>query len=168
MTNLYSDSGILNYIKTIKNFDNTDVTDAIKNLPDYDNGTVSSTDIKNYIIEHYFYVEDSEKPSDWDDDKHGFIFSNPKTHEGSKDSTVYMLNNYKNNEEYGSIQKLTSSSEISLEKGQIAEISVWVKTANINFAKTDEKILLPIPFVPTILIILFLIPFYKKNNPHWK
>mgnify|MGYP003499640057 FL=1 len=43
-----------------------------------------------------------------------------------------MLNNYKSNESFGSIQKLTSSTEITLEKGQYAKISVWVKTANIN------------------------------------
>ncbi|MBE5737908.1 MAG: hypothetical protein E7348_05850 [Clostridiales bacterium] len=138
MTNLYADSGILNYIKNRYDFDNTDVTDAIKKLSG-ESDTVSSADIKNYIINHYFYVEDSEKPSDWDDSKHGFAFTNPETYEGSKDSTVYMLNNYKTNEEYGSIQRLTSSTEIALEKGQIAQISVWVKTANINADKTANS-----------------------------
>lgn len=132
MTNLYSDSGILNYVKSLKNFDNDDVTDAIKALKDDSSYTVSSTDIKNYIIEHYLYVDNDNLPSDWDADKHGVVFTNPGTYEGSQDSNVYMLNNYKTNEEFGSVQKLTSSSEIVLEKGQFAEVSVWVKTANIN------------------------------------
>lgn len=60
---------------------------------------------------------------------------NPGTHEGAVDGKMYMLNNYPQNQKYigkGTAQSLTSSKSITLEKGKIAKISVWVKTANIT------------------------------------
>ena len=68
-------------------------------------------------------------------------FVNPETHDGAADSFVYMLNNYSATYNFGTAQRLRSSTTVSVKKGEIYEISVWVKTnivsgdgANIRLA----------------------------------
>lgn len=63
------------------------------------------------------------------------LFTPSVRYDGMKDGKVYMLNNYPQNTTYigkGTAQTVTSSSNITLEKGKYAKISVWVKTANIT------------------------------------
>ena len=66
------------------------------------------------------------------------LFPNP-AREGAKDDFVYMLNNYRTSTYLGigTAQKITSSSEITLNKGEYGKITVWVKTANLSAANDD-------------------------------
>lgn len=127
LSNLYADSGILDYVKTKNNFDNEDVKTALNKQ------NASSSEIKNYIIDNYF---DASKATAETSSK--YLFKNPSKHADALDNSIYMMNNYRSNEAYGSIQKLSSSTEITLEKGQYAEISVFVKTANLNKVASED------------------------------
>lgn len=128
MNNAYSDNGLLNYIKARYGFDNDDIKDLLNNQ------SATATEIKEYIINHY--LDFSAKQDDYADT---YAFKNPGVREGATDTKIYMLNNYKNGESFGSIQTLTSTKTISLEKGQFAKVSVYVKTANINTDETLEN-----------------------------
>ena len=67
--------------------------------------------------------------------------TNPSKHPNAVDGKVYMLNNYSNNSSYigwGTAQTITSSSALTLNKGEIAKISVYVKTQNLS-AKGDPR-----------------------------
>ena len=127
LSNLYADSGILDYVKTKNNFDNEDVKTALNKQ------NATSSEIKNYIIDNYF---DASKATAETSSK--YLFKNPSKHADALDNSIYMMNNYRSGEAYGSIQKLSSSTEIKLEKGQYAEISVFVKTANLNKVASED------------------------------
>lgn len=131
MNALYKDSNIIDYIefqnKAGLKIDDTEYTD-IKNyvkalLKAQNNTTPSSSEIQEYIIENYFD-----------------IFANPSLHEGAKDDFVYMLNNYRTTayQQVGTSQKITSSSEITLNKGEYGKVSVWIKTQNITEKANGE------------------------------
>lgn len=126
LSNLYADTGILDYVKTKNNFDNAAVKNALNNQ------NATSSEIKNYIIDNYF---DESKATAETSNK--YLFKNPGKHQDALDNSVYMMNNYRSNEAYGSIQKLSSSTTITLEKGKYAEVSVFVKTANLNTGKSE-------------------------------
>ena len=129
MNILASDSGIRGFIQDAKNFNDSKIREWIKAQDGYDqNKTPTSTEIKEYIVKNYLYDKDAD-PANTD-----YVFNNPGTHDGATDNKVYMLNNYKSSNQYGrgTIQKLTSSSSVVLNKGEYAEISVWVKTENLN------------------------------------
>jgi hypothetical protein len=122
---LYKDSNIIDHIEhkfkaemKIGDTDYTDVKNYVKALLKEETGnTPSSAEIQEYIIENYFD-----------------IFTNPSLHVGAKDDFVYMLNNYRTSsyQEIGTSQKITSSSEITLNKGEYGKVTVWVKTQNIT------------------------------------
>ena len=131
LNSLYSQTGILEYVKT--KAINEDSTDDLKDYSTFESvikskikeqdswedkdKSPSSSDVKKYVVENYFKK----------------YLKNPNTHTDATDDKVYMLNNYvKGSIGYGSIQKLTSSTEITLNKGEFAKVSVWVKTANLN------------------------------------
>ncbi len=68
-------------------------------------------------------------------------FPSPSTHDG-KGKNVLMINNiterYEDN--IGTAQKTTSSTTVTLEKGEYGYVSVWVKTVNIeNSSVSDAK-----------------------------
>ena len=71
-----------------------------------------------------------------DEEKQASILTNfpsPKTHDGES-KKVLMLNNYTNyyKDGSGTAQKTTSSTTVTLEKGEFGKLSVWVKTANLQ------------------------------------
>lgn len=63
---------------------------------------------------------------------------NPGVHEGAKeeDTGLLMLHNYLSKDAWGTAQKYTSSSTITLQPGLSAELSVWVKTSDLTYATT--------------------------------
>lgn len=126
---LATDSGIRGFIQDAKNFNDSTVREWIKAQEGYDQSkTPTSTEIKEYIVKKYLYDKDAD-PSTTQ-----YVFNNPGVHDGATDNKVYMLNNYKSSNQIGrgTVQKLTSSTSIVLNKGEYAEISVWVKTENLN------------------------------------
>lgn len=76
----------------------------------------------------------------YQDDK-GNLFTDEK-HTTPYESHVLMLHNYLNSNRYGTAQYYTSVS-VTLEKNTAAEISVWVKTANLTYStgslNADDK-----------------------------
>ncbi len=128
LTSFYGDPGILEYVKAKEGL--TDVSAIQRKTKEYlkeenpdlsDDYTPSADDVKNFFAKKLF-------PD---------YFPNPGVHAGEhtqkQDSMIYMLNNYKTGEVgSGSVQKLTSSKEITLNKGQYAKVSVWVKTLNLD------------------------------------
>ena len=110
LSELYSDSDFLKYLGVNK----TDIKNQLKD----ENQPSETEDIKNYVIENYI------KPK----------FPNPGYADGSLDRIVYMMNNYAtvNSASVGLSQKITSTSEVTLEKGENAKITVWVLTQNIT------------------------------------
>lgn len=137
MTSLYSDNGIISYVKNKKGLTDDEtvkqmVRESLGKESDY---KPTTAEIKQFIIDNYL-----DMPENVDASKiPNYLFTNPKTHQGATDNKVYMLNNYKSsNIGIGSVQSLTSASEITLEKGEYASVSVWVKTANLNLTESAK------------------------------
>ena len=132
MTSLYKDEGLLSYVKHINDFDDNDIRDIIKDGDS--NKTVSTEEVREYIIKNYFFNAEDQNPGD----KYSFL--NPGTHASDVDNKVYMLNNYVRDDlNYGCVQTVTSSTEVTLKRGEYAKISVWVKTANLNTTQTIKN-----------------------------
>ena len=138
MASLYKDEGLLKYVKHINEFDDSDIRNIIKG--DDSSKAVTTDEIKEYIINHYF------KQSADDQDKGiKYAFLNPSVHGEATDNKVYMLNNYVSNAlNYGCVQTVSSSTAITLNRGEYAKVSVWVKTANLNTAETERNYNKPI------------------------
>ncbi len=111
----------------------TEIKQEVKNSEKYnpdgdEDYTPTKEEIQEYVIDKYFknVTDTATAQSDW-------LFANPGTRPGATDKVVYMLNNYSKSGELGSgsAQKITSSSEITLNKGEYGKISVWVKTQNL-------------------------------------
>ena len=88
----------------------------------------SDTDFVNFL--DYKYKD--ETTEDEKKEYYASKFLNPETHDGAADNFVYMLNNYSATYDFGTAQRLTSSTSVSVKKGEIYKISVWVKTNIIN------------------------------------
>ncbi len=136
MSRLYKDDGLLKYVMHINNFDDNDIRDIIRNGNTSVN--VTTDEIKQFIIDNYFLQPDAPHPGINKPVKYAFL--NPGTHANDLDNKVYMLNNYVAGDfGYGCVQSLISSSEITLNKGEYAKVSVWVKTANLNVDNTSKN-----------------------------
>ncbi len=134
MPNLYKDDGLLSYVKHVNDIDDSKIKEIIREKEGDPNKAVTSSEIKQFIIDNYFLVPETKDPNTV------YAFENPGTHADDLDNKVYMLNNYvKNDLNYGCIQTLTSSNEITLNRGEYAKVSVWVKTANLNTDKTENR-----------------------------
>ena len=131
LNTLYSDSYFLNYFKIQYDFETSDVEKALDITSSDDD---YSTKLREYVIEHYFESEEIFKYGKVKNE-----FKNPGTHAGASDSKVYMLNNYlaKSKVGLGTAQNITSSSTVTLEKGEYGKITVWVNTQNVNGIYTD-------------------------------
>lgn len=109
---LYADADFANYIENEFGKSKDDIKTAIKadKGEDY---TVTDDDVAEYVAENYY--------------------KNPAKRADNADDYVYMLNNFrdKTHHQFGTAQKLTSASTLTLEKGKNYKITVWVKTANI-------------------------------------
>lgn len=121
LNSLYNDSAILNYLGTSKSEAKEEIK-AEKKAEGIDNYSPSNDEIKAHIIK-----------------KIEAKFVNPSIHTGAKDSMVYMLNNYltESLQGKGTSQKITSSTEVTLNKGEYVAITVWLKTVNLNGTSDD-------------------------------
>lgn len=117
LSNLYDDTDFLKYVRNVFDFTDEDVVKAIKAEKQNDSYSPTTQEKKEYITKTYLVN-----------------FVNPKTHEGAEDNAVYMLNNIASSTNYklGTAQKVTSSSTVTMDKGDVYKISVWVKTANLT------------------------------------
>ncbi len=127
LTTLYKDSDFVSYVR---NTYKAEITAAVgKDSP-------SDTELNDYIKEHKGYYEvDGSKVT---------YLSNPaadKT-EAQGDNYVYMLNNYAKSERFGfgTAQKVTSSSSVSVAAGKTYKLSVWVKTVNLTHTNDDSAL----------------------------
>ncbi|MBQ9485725.1 MAG: hypothetical protein IJU83_02685 [Clostridia bacterium] len=98
---------------------------------------------EDQAIAHYRTEKGDPEYTPTDDEKKDFYkteFTNPSTRAEAADaddkateSFVYMLNNYSTSlYGLGSAQRIRSGSTVSVKKGEIYEISVWVKTLIFN------------------------------------
>lgn len=122
---LYSDYDFENYVENKfvisgaegeedKAASKTNINAAIK-AEKGDDYTVTAADRGKYVADNFFKM--------------------PEKHTGENvDDYVYMLNNIRSDSYYGrgTAQKLTSSSSVTLEKGKIYKLSVWIKTVNVE------------------------------------
>lgn len=121
---LYKDTYLRRYAERVYNITETDVKDAIKTAKGDDNYKPTSDEIREYYVENYIKQ----------------LFPNPTTHDGAEDRIVYMLNNYRTSTYLGigTSQKITSSSEVTLNKGEYGKVTVYVKTQNIKETANDN------------------------------
>ncbi|MBO4594178.1 MAG: hypothetical protein J5697_00580, partial [Clostridia bacterium] len=108
-----------------------------------------------YALEDFLTVYKTKYAADLegktDDEKKEFIktqLSNPDKHAGAEDDFIYMLNNFTlATDGTGTAQRLRSSSSVSVKKGEVYKVSVWVYTnilsaggnnqgANITFSNS--------------------------------
>ena len=135
LNTLYSDSGILNYVKEKSGLtEDSLIKEKVKEAYEL-SADPTNDEIKKYFVEKIM-LGTSDAPG---------LFPNPNSlNEGEhkvEDNHVYMLNNYKTGDlGVGSIQKLTSSTEITLDKGECVKISAWVKTINVTDVYNSKTI----------------------------
>ena len=96
---------------------------------------------KLYAKSDFVKVYKNKYPTDLADDKtdeekKAFIKTqlvNPEKHTGAEDNYIYMLNNFVTSTvNTGTAQRLRSSSSVSVKKGEIYKVSVWVYTNIIS------------------------------------
>ena len=119
-------------------------TNAWKELTD---DLKEDNDLIDALVKQYksdIILEGAVKPDAQDSEFKKYIVDNFDKYyvsnelcQDAKDKHVYMFNNYPQNEAYtgtstGTAQTLKSSSKITLEKGKVTKISVYVKTKNIT------------------------------------
>lgn len=137
--NLYSDNYFLNYFKVMYGLEESDFEDAYrKDNNKEESYNPTAAELKDYVIENY--IDDVNKSFKYYNDAISNQFKNPGKPDGATDNYVYMLNNYmsKSNVGLGTAQSIASSSTLNLKKGQVAEISVWIKTQNVYGAYGDN------------------------------
>jgi len=110
------------------NWDNMTVKDRLYFYSQIEDGDYEDDDVESLsdfeLYEDYTYGVDYDDLPDCE---------NPLTHGGSEsESSVLMIRNYRT-DGYGTAQKYTSSTTITLEKNTSAVFSVWVKTENLTF-----------------------------------
>ncbi len=111
LNSIYSDQNFLTYLEEKIGFSKTDIENELKDK----DSSITSDELKAEVVKQY-----SDK------------LTAPKLSERAKDNKMYMLNNYISKTEIGASQKITSSSAITIEKGQFVEIKVDVLTQNIK------------------------------------
>ena len=116
LNNIYTDSAYLKYLETKLGFSKTDVEQEAKN----ENSSITADELKAKVVAKYKDV-----------------LTNDALLEGRQDNKVYALNNYTANIGIGASQRIISSNEISIEKGQYVAISVDVLTQNIKDANDN-------------------------------
>lgn len=66
-------------------------------------------------------------------------FSNPGVRDGAEDKFIYMLNNFTTSTaNTGTAQRLRSSSSVSVKKGEVYKVSVWVYTNIISSGANEQ------------------------------
>ncbi len=123
LSKLYDSSAFLSYAKenVAGGWTDDEVKTALKEGKDSDY-TPTSKEIKEYVIENYLA-----------NSSNGFI--SPGVREGATDNNVLMINNYdssKSSTTGGLGQKVTSTSAVTLEKGKIYKLSLYVKCYNVS------------------------------------
>lgn len=97
------------------------------------------------------FKNDADYKDKTDEEKKTFVktkFANPDKYSDGADNYVYMLNNYSSTYSAGTAQRIRSSSSVSVKKGEIYTVSVYVKT-NI-FYNFGEKTGANIRFVNSV------------------
>ena len=103
-----------------------DLQAAIDEHNDKNDDTLSLSDFAKY--EDYTYEIDAEDIPDT---------VNPGTHGDDEDEkSVLMIHNY-HSEGYGTAQRYTSSTTVTLESNTSAKLSVWVKTQDLKYANGE-------------------------------
>lgn len=110
------------------NWDNMSVKDRLYFYDQIEDGDYEDDDVEE--LSDFDLYEDYTYGIDYDDIPD---CENPLTHDGDEDdSSVLMIHNYRT-DGYGTAQKYTSSTEITIAKNTSAVFSVWVKTENLTF-----------------------------------
>lgn len=99
--------------------------DAIDKYNDKNSDSLSMSDFAKYS-DYTYGISYDDVPD----------CENPGTHDGKEDNSgVLMIHNHRSTDNYGTAQKYTSSTTVTLEAGTAAELSLWVKTADLTYNK---------------------------------
>lgn len=134
MSNLVKDSGLLSYVRHVNgNFTDADIKNKIREEAGDDTLEPTNSEIREYIVNNYLIYPDQPDASIT------YPFINPGKHKNDLDNKIYMLNNYNSSSlGFGGVQKITSSTELTLKPGEYAKVSAWVKTANLNLENSSN------------------------------
>lgn len=97
--------------------------DAIDDYNDSHDSTLSMSDFDEYS-DYIYGIDYDDIPS----------CENPGTHDGAADGEtgVLMLQNYRS-DGYGTAQRYTSSTTVTLDAGTAAKVTLWVKTSDMTY-----------------------------------
>lgn len=123
LKNLYDNSAFLSYVEEKFGFDSEQIKSDVK----AENSSLTDDEVTDKVKDRFVEF--------LTDETNGKMKKPASPVEGSK--KVYMLNNYVS-EGFGSAQKVTSSSTVTLDKASVYKISVWVNTYNLDFY-SDNK-----------------------------
>lgn len=140
----------ISWTRATDNASSSAVNSGIVDTDDFDtwfDNLYGDTDFVKYLKRNYPDAVEAlgEDPSD-EDVKSALkeAFGNPgvnASHDGDEETKILMINNYVDTfPGYGTAQKFTSSSTVTLDKNAYGKITVWVKTQNLNtnLADSDE------------------------------
>lgn len=110
------------------NWEEMSLTEKLAFYEVYDPDTNNDVKLKDLDFYQAFNIDLDDLPD----------CENPGKHDNAAndDNSVLMIHNQKTGNR-GTAQKFTSSSTITLEAGMSATVSVWVKTANLQYGSTD-------------------------------
>ena len=95
-----------------------------------------------------FNIDEDDLPlyrvKDDEDNETATPIANPGTHDNSTENTKVLMihNEYSttNYEKFGTAQKFTSSSKVTVSAGTSAKLSLWVKTSNLEMTDTQGNV----------------------------
>ncbi len=134
-TKSYDNSAVISYADSgVIDVSSEGWTELSKKLKEKKTGETKDNSLIR-ALSYQIHGNDSTESVNDIKDNFDTYFANPGLYsQDAKDSKLYMLNNYPS-EKYigaGTAQYIKSSSNITIEKGKTALITVWVKTINIT------------------------------------
>lgn len=105
-------------------------------------------DVEDLDFYQSFNIDEDDLPlyrvKDDEDKETATPIANPGTHDNSTENTKVLMihNEYSttNYEKFGTAQKFTSSSKVTVSAGTSAKFSVWVKTSNLEMVDTQGNV----------------------------
>ena len=130
------------------NWDKMTARDKLEFYEAWEDNDDNDTDVDELDFYQTFNIDENDLPlyrtKDDDGNETAVAIANPGTHDNSTENTkVLMIHNEYSTSSYnkfGTAQKFTSSSTVTVSAGTSAKFSVWVKTSNLEMTGTDGKV----------------------------
>lgn len=132
------------------NWENMTAKDKLEYYEAWEDNDDNDGDIEDLEFYQSFNIDEDDLPlyrtKDEDDNETAVAIANPGTHytnaDNDKTKVLMIHNEYSTTsyEKFGTAQKFTSSSTVTVAAGTSAKLSLWVKTSNLEMTDTDGNV----------------------------